>query len=188
VELIVVLSIWAVMSSIVIYNYGEFQAKIEIKSLASDIASKIVEAQKSALSGKLPLRVLVPTWKPAYGVYLNIDPVTGDNKSFVYFTDLDQSGTFDNLNCAGNNECLDKITITKGNYISGIDKCSDVNCGSPVSIVIPFSVTFKRPDSSAIFTGVSSITGSEYTQITITSPRSTTAKIKIYPSGRVQVN
>ncbi|KKQ07855.1 MAG: hypothetical protein US18_C0006G0001, partial [Parcubacteria group bacterium GW2011_GWB1_36_5] len=45
VELIVVLSIFAVMSSIVLFNYGEFQAKVDIKNLASDIALKIVEAQ-----------------------------------------------------------------------------------------------------------------------------------------------
>ena len=54
VELIVVLSIFSVMTSVVLFNYNEFQAKIDIKVLANDIALKIVEAQKSALSGKLP--------------------------------------------------------------------------------------------------------------------------------------
>jgi prepilin-type N-terminal cleavage/methylation domain-containing protein len=188
VELIVVLSIWAVMSSIVIYNYGEFQAKIEIKSLASDIASKIVEAQKSAISGKLPLRVTVSTWKPSYGVYFNITPITGDNKSFIYFTDIDQSGAFDNLDCAGNNECLDKITITKNNSISKLEVI-----GTGCTDITNLSIVFKRPDSSAIMTSnnlplSSFCTSVSYAQITITSPRSLTATIKIYPSGRVQVN
>ena len=53
VELIVVLSIFSIMTSVVLFNYGAFQAKVDIKNLASDIALKIVEAQKSALSGKL---------------------------------------------------------------------------------------------------------------------------------------
>ena len=44
IELIVVLSIFAVMSSVVIFNYGLFQARIDIKNLASDIALKFVEA------------------------------------------------------------------------------------------------------------------------------------------------
>ena len=46
VELIVVLSIFAVLSSVILYNYGEFQAKVDIKNLASDIALQIVQSQK----------------------------------------------------------------------------------------------------------------------------------------------
>ncbi|WP_146755300.1 type II secretion system protein, partial [Shigella flexneri] len=54
VELIVVLSIFATISSVVIFNYGAFQDRIDIKNLSSDIGLKIVEAQKSSLSGQLP--------------------------------------------------------------------------------------------------------------------------------------
>ena len=64
VELIVVLSIFSAMTSVVLFNYGEFQAKVDIKNLASDIALKIVEAQKSSLSGKLPESFPV-NWKPS---------------------------------------------------------------------------------------------------------------------------
>src|SRR3989344_6451778 len=78
VELIVVLGIFGVISSVVMFNYGEFQDKVEIKNLASDIALKVVEAQKSAMSGKLPVNP--PSgWKPAYGVYF--PSVSVDNKS-----------------------------------------------------------------------------------------------------------
>ena len=41
VELIVVLSIFAVLSSVAIFNYGSFQDKVDIKNLGSDIALKI---------------------------------------------------------------------------------------------------------------------------------------------------
>lgn len=181
VELIVVLGIFAVMSAVVIYNYGEFQSKVDIKSLASDIASKIVEAQKSSLNGLLPATGAPYTgWKPSYGVYFDISP----QKQFIYFVDLSNpSNGYDGPASVG--ETLDPITITKNNYISRIDECNDP-CTSPTLISTPLSITFKRPDSSAIFSP--SIGSYQYIQITIQSPKTATALIKIYPSGRIQVN
>jgi len=91
VEIIVVLGIFAVMSSIIMFNYRIFQAKVDIKSLASDIALKIVEAQKSSLSGKLPTTAQPPTWKPSYGVYFT----SGSTTSFTYFADTSGNGMYD---------------------------------------------------------------------------------------------
>ena len=183
VELIVVLSIFAMMSAIVMYNYGEFQAKIDIKNLASDIALKVVEAQKASLSGKLPPTAQPSTWKPSYGVYFNsstsydADGVPF-NKKFIYFYDTSYDGY-------SSGEILDTIFITKGNFIDKIEIC-DATCTNQPN---PMSITFKRPDSSAKFTiAGASVTGSQYVRITIKSPKGSEAHIKIYPSGRVQVN
>ncbi len=176
VELIVVLSIFAVLSTVVVFNYNDFQAKVDIKNLASDVALKAVEAQKSSLSGVLPLAGYNPvTWKPSYGVYFDLSVP----KQFIYFTDLNNSGGYEV------NELLDTISITKNNFISRIDKCNNAVCSSPVSTNL-FSVAYRRPDSSAIFTGLS-VTGSEYVQIKVASPKGMTALIKIYPSGRIQI-
>ncbi len=175
IELIVVLSIFATMSSIIAFSYGKFQGKVDIKSMASDIALKIVEAQKSSLSGNLPLGgAPFNTWKPSYGVRFNI----ATKNQFIYFVDLDNANGYDN------GELLETISITKNNYISNTDICSAGSC-SPIDS--PFSIVFRRPGSSAIFTGVS-VTGSNYVQITIKSPKDATAFIKIWPSGRIQVN
>lgn len=194
VELIVVLGIFAVLSSVVMFNYGDFQARVDIKNLASDIALKIVEAQKSSINGVLPLSGYVSTWKPAYGAYFNsssvldIDSISL-NKKFIYFVDLDNSYSYNGLPSCTTTECLDKIIITKNNYIFRIDKCTDTTCTSPTTIN-NFVVVFKRPDSGANFLTNPSLTftGSEYIQITIKSPKGATALIKIYPSGRAQVN
>jgi type II secretory pathway pseudopilin PulG len=177
VELIVVLSIFATLSSVVIFNYGDFQARVDIKNLASDIALKIVEAQKSSINGVLPLSGYVSTWKPAYGVYF--DTVT-NNKQFFYFADLNNDFQY-------NESAIDTINITKNNFIDKIEKCSIEPCELDAPTINSLSVVFKRPDSSAIFTGVI-IVNSEYVQITIKSPKGSTALIKVYPSGRVQVN
>ncbi len=182
VELIVVLSIFGVMSSVILFNYRDFQTKIDIKNLASDIALKIVEAQKSSTSGKWPTQIpSVDPWKPSYGVYFNL----ADDKTFIYFVDLNNANGYESA--AG--ETLDSIIITKGNYIYGIDSCS----GSPTvctSISNPISVFFKRPDSKLLLQTASSLPPFEYIQVTISpsSPSSMKSRIKIYSSGRIQVD
>jgi prepilin-type N-terminal cleavage/methylation domain-containing protein len=193
VELIVVLSIFAVMSSIVIFNYGEFQTRIDIKNLASDIALKIVEAQKSSLSGNQNPNA--PTnWKPSYGVYF-FDPTSANdadgiahNKKFDYFADLDQNGIISNPSCSvTTNECLDKILITKDNSISKLEVV-----GAGCSAITDLGLVFKRPNSRIAMTSnnlpITCSSLSYYAQITIKSPKTTKATIKIYPSGRIQVN
>ena len=172
VELIVVLSIFSVITSVVLFNYGDFQAKVDIKNLASDIALKVVEAQKSSLSGQWNLNAPID-WKPSYGVYFDADTPT----EFIYFANLDTSNFYDPLD-----SILDRITITHNNRISGLEA---VGCAS----VTKLSIIFRRPDSSAQITsdGIS-LSCASYVKITIVSPKSVTATIKIYPSGRIQIN
>jgi len=188
IELIVVLSIFATISSIMMFNYGDFQAKVDIKNLASDIALKIVEAQKSSLSGLLPPpaqgSLVIPGWKPSYGVYFN--PVS-DNKSFIYFSDLNNDTQYDGFNCVGTGECLSKITITKNNSLSRLDVFYQGD-STPYSLN-DLTITFSRPNSGAVIRSSTAFTSSiSYVQVTIVSPKATTAKIKLYPSGRVQIN
>lgn len=182
VELIVVLSIFSVISSIVIFNYGDFQAKVDIKNLSSDIALKIVEAQKSSLSGLLPVQTpTVSPWKPSYGAYFNL---TTDNKSFIYFADLNNNTFFDDSDCIG--ECLNKINITKGNSISEMKVFYQDNTST---ILNDLTITFSRLNSGAtIKSSTAFVSAVSYVQITVLSLRSSTAAIKLYPSGRVQIN
>jgi len=187
VELIVVLSIFAVMSSIVLFNHGKFQAKVDIKNLANDIALKIVEAQKSAMSGKWNTNA--PSgWKPSYGVYFDLSVPN----HFIYFADfVDINKQYDaGSGCStGGGECLDDIEITKGK-ISKIEECLIGDCSSSASISSSLSITFTRPNSGAVFyDSGGELTGFDYMQITVSSADSSfNGYIKIYPSGRIQVN
>ena len=187
VELIVVLNIFSIMSSIVLFNYNKFQAKVDIKNLANDIALKIVEAQKSAMSGKWNTNA--PSgWKPSYGVYFDLSVPN----HFIYFADfVDINKQYDaGSGCStGGGECLDDIEITKGK-ISKIEECSTSteDCLSPVSTPNPLSITFTRPNSGASFSPNLSAS-SNYIRTTISSSDdSFNGYIKIYPSGRIQVN
>ncbi len=189
-ELIVVLSIFAVMASVVIFDYGAFQSRVDIKVLASDIALKIVEAQKASLTGKLPARTYnFSTWKPSYGIYFSID-TSNERKSFIYFTDLDQLGDYtSSTSCPGlnnsTNECLDQISITKGNSISELKVVGD---GCP-GVVTNLNVVFKRPESGVIITSSPALSCDiSFTEISVASPEGSSASIRVYPSGRIQIN
>lgn len=191
VELIVVLSIFSVMSSVAIYNYGEFQAKIDIKNLASDIALKIVEAQKSSVSGKFPPLAqqsgLSSTWKPSYGVFFNL---AWDNRSFIYYADLNNDVGLANYDCAGTDECVARISITNNNSISALNVYYQ---NDTTAYSLPdLTINFKRPNADAIIRStpipVPPTSPIDYVQISITSPKGATAQIKMYPSGRIQVN
>ena len=193
VELIVVLGIFAVMLSISMFNYKRFQGKVDIKNLANDIALKLVEAQKSAVSGKLVPGATFNT-KPSYGVYFN--RATSSTK-FLYFADLNNSGGCDvsGVACTTSSsvggEVLDIINITKGNSISSLQ----VNgCGAPITINGSISVVYKRPSSTPLpivtnpASGCATIT---YYAINITSNAATqavTSQIRLYQSGRMQIN
>lgn len=178
VELIVVLSIFSVMSSVVLFNYSKFQETVNIKVLANDIALKIVEAQKYSIAGTWNVDASV-NWKPSYGIHLDIS----NNKNIIYFTDLDNNAYYEDIGCTG--ECLSQSSITNGNYISELGLVGE---GCPLTLN-NLNIVFKRPDSSAIITS-NPVLGCNifYVQLTISSPNLVKAKIKIYPSGRVQIN
>ena len=192
VELIVVLSIFATMTSVVLFNYNAFQEKVDIKILATDIASKIVEAQKSAMAGKINSASNgILNWKPSYGVYFD-SPVSGNNQDFVYFTDLDSSHDYTDASfCSfpGTGECLDKIHITKNNRILNMKVFYTDGTPTATSTFDNLSINFTRPDSGAnIKLPYLSTVNMSYVQITVSSPSGMTANVNVYPSGRIQIN
>lgn len=194
VELIVVLSIFSVITSISLFNYQKFEEKVNMKSLANDIALKIVETQKSSTSGtrpgtKTPLNPI--NWKPSYGIYFNPGQLA---QAFDYFVDLDQSKTQNgSIACTGstNRECIQKISIPAGSKSASITNLDAyyVNVNDAPTALQDVHITYTRPDSVATFSSNSPFTSPvEYVQITLTSPQGSSAKIKVYSSGRIQIN
>ncbi|MEI7810066.1 MAG: type II secretion system protein [bacterium] len=200
VELIVVLSIFSIMSSVLIFNYNGFQARIDIKNLSSDIALKLVQAQKDSLNGKLSANGGFSS-APSYGVYFS---KSTNLKNFQYFADLDNSSDCSNPSdpnyCTSQNtggEFLENIDINRGDFISKIEIMQNYNngCAGGTSVTSGgLSVVFKRPNSDAIIRTAeipSSFASGcvDHAEITVSaSDNKTTSMIKVYPSGRIQVN
>jgi len=191
-ELIVVLGIFATLLSISMYNNGKFQDKVTIKTLANDLALKIVEAQKNAIAGRLTTAAF--NSKPAYGVYFNTSAApTGNNRAFIYFADIDGDKLYANLDGSfcptpgtSGNKCLEKINLNRANTISTLQYY--YSAGAPTTLN-DLTVTFTRPLSDANLTSTTAPTGTVlYAQVNLTSPSGLGAQIKIYPSGQVQIN
>ncbi|MFZ2149821.1 MAG: type II secretion system protein [Minisyncoccia bacterium] len=187
VEIIVVLSIFSVVSTVAMFNYGDFQARVDVNNLANDIALKIVEAQKSSLSGFIPPSGAPATWKPAYGVYFDINPASL-NKSFIYFADLDNQNFFEGTDCTS--ECLSKVSITKNNFIKGLAVHFQDNTSTALE---DLTISFSRIGSAAtlasgLLSGGTKYNNADYVQITVESPKGVQALIKVYRSGRVEVD
>lgn len=149
VELIVVLSIMSIMSAVVLFNYQDFQTKVDMKNLSSEIAQKLTQAQKFSMSGEdVPLTKQVDkatNWKPSYGIFFS----KNNTKKFTYFTDLNNSLTnslsinsYDGYSSGNpflcnsdNKECLDVVDINKNYSISNMKiifasgSCEDLNSG-----------------------------------------------------------
>ncbi len=196
VELIVVLSIFAIITGTVIFNYKDFQKKIDIKNLANDIALKIVEAQKNSTSGRLMLNKtpwesppLPLPWKPSYGLYFNPvdDGANTGNQIFYYFTDLDQNKKYDQLYGCPLSECIEKFQFTKGNFIQYI-KIHKYNGDITDIDTTGLSLTFTRPDSTmSVKIDSGPISEVNYVEIRISSETGIHSDLYIYSSGRVEI-
>lgn len=172
VELIVAISIFGIMSSVVLFNFRTFEDRVEIKNLGNEVGLKIVQAQKDSSSGKLGGNTFSD--KPSYGIYFDKSTVD-KSKTFIYFADINNNSLYD-----GEDSILDTINITRGNYIS------DLLAGGSSS---KLSVVFTRSTSGVTFsTDGASILGVSNVSIVLSSISGSTSTIKVYSSGRIQIN
>ncbi len=189
IEMLMVLGIMAIMSSIVMFNYPKFQAQIDVRNTANDVALQIVQAQKDATNGKLNSRTLT-SWIPSYGVYFN--STVPENKTFKYFADFSPVDKLltNSTTCDNSSECLNIFSFTRGITISDLK----VSCGGVPGSVENLHINFTRPNSFAsIRTNLasgcgSSITPADYAQIMAKSPQGLSSNICVYSSGRITIN
>jgi prepilin-type N-terminal cleavage/methylation domain-containing protein len=99
IEMIVVISIFAIMAGLVLFRYRDYQANINLENTTQDIALQIQKAEVDAISGRYPSLALgqIPppaTWKPSFGVYFD----TATPKQFKYFYDYQSYFSDDTAN------------------------------------------------------------------------------------------
>lgn len=156
VELLVSVSIFSLITGIVVYNHSKFSSDLIVTNLAYQVALSIRQAQVYGLSVRGATSALgQQTFNAGYGVHF--DKVS--NQSFYFFADTGNNGRL----CASGNctssitacqpidGCLEQITVPGGNTIdhfcivaTDAEECPLV--GNPDTL----DVTFKRPDPDAI--------------------------------------
>jgi type II secretory pathway pseudopilin PulG len=215
IELIVVLGIFSLMATVLLFKYSDFGKQVDLQNLSQDIALEVVHAQKISLSGLQPSfgsagYNLVPSntnpWKPAYGVYFNTanPPDLSSNQAnpsqFITFVDGVQNRDYDELDCnptgtpdeKGDQECIDVIDLARGDKITNICVADNTECDDLSNLpgnANDISVVFTRPDSSAFIVDDSDHIVLNKAVISISDQDGTFARhVIIFASGRIETD
>jgi prepilin-type N-terminal cleavage/methylation domain-containing protein len=179
VELLVVIGIFAVISTVILFKNTEFNAQIILSNLAYDVALSIREAQVYGLS----VREAAPgsgSFDYAYGAHFSIDALD----TYYLFIDTDENDRMTNVS-----EAINTYRLKNGFVIArfcggngGGETCSD----DQVAPLTGLSIVFRRPDPEAIITDT---VGAQYgtAEIFLHAPDGTERGISVQSSGQISV-
>lgn len=146
VEMVVVISIFGVLASLVLFRYKSFQSAINLENTTQDIALQVQQAQNYAVAGRYPSLAQgqgapLANWRPSYGVYFDTSTAANTKKLAFFFDKQSQqpgdanfaleggpegrgyfndNPPFSTLCGAAQSECLNLITITDDTSIEKI--------------------------------------------------------------------
>lgn len=209
-EMMVVISIFLVISGVTVFNYGQFNSSMSTQNLVDDIALSVRRAQSYAIG----VRGVNDKFIGGYGVHFSPrilvpgDEHWGSNKSFVMFAEMGTTinmrydfGAYDGCGSpTTNDECMEILKITSADEISSIKLYGaggvlirDMGSAGYLDIL------FYRPNPEPIFCYRTSMTNSDcdeneddivYALIDVSSSKggvTTTRSIKISNSGQISV-
>ncbi|MEK7585045.1 MAG: type II secretion system protein [Patescibacteria group bacterium] len=144
IEMLVVISIFLIMTLVVLSNMPAFRDKTALQLVAQEISVTIRQAQiygigtRSSSGGT--------TNFPSYGLYFDITP-SGDRRSFILYADKNSPAGFggDSANV------IERFVVRGGVDITNLYAC-DSSCSSISSNLLDFS--FQRFYPDAEFTGI----------------------------------
>jgi prepilin-type N-terminal cleavage/methylation domain-containing protein len=198
IELIVVISIFAIISSVVLFNFSDFSSAIATQNLAHDIALRIKSAQTNAISGKQEGALIAnglvdSTYRPSYGIHFGKTDTTYDSTNeyhFFSFADLNGDHEYNDLGCqpATVTECLELTEITVGGKILSICVNSGT-CSAPGNMdSTTLDITFKRPFPDATILSSLDPGPINEAQIILESAKGTQKIITVNKIGQISVN
>lgn len=205
IELIVVISIFLILTSITIFNYGQFRSSLSIQNLADDISLVVRKAQGYATGVQS-----LGDFTGSFGVHFTANTAqlphyNGYNKQFILFFDLNQTPTTKNKYTYGNqpscgnpvsgNECLEAFRIKSNDIIASIAYYEDgkLDYLNPAAIL---NIMFTRPKTEPFFCYQNSsiqpciaLDSSSYVEIKIQSISDETIYkyIQIHKNGQISV-
>jgi Tfp pilus assembly protein FimT len=198
IELIVVILIFMIITSITIFNYGKFRSSLSIQNLADDISLSVRRAQGFAIG----VRGSQGGFTLGYGVHFTTNnkstEYNGSNKSFIIFTNFGDDYHYDNSSdmCGSpkpGNECLEVLNISSADNIEAIFLNNETN---PIPSTDSLDIVFKRPSPEPIFcrrgegVGSCNIKGISNVKIKISTDADPSIYkiITIYNNGQISVS
>lgn len=146
-ELLVVIGIMAVISTVVLSHYPEFGGSLSLGRVARETALSVRQAQAYGLG----VRGLTGSVQyPPYGIFFSQETPN----EFILFADLNDSGAGNGFYDPGdgcgsdNTECVEQYDYSSKEYIAELCTMNG-DSGDCDETVDDFSITFKRPEPEA---------------------------------------
>lgn len=182
VEFIVIISIFAVMAGVGLFNFRGFQSDVSVSNLAHDLALTLHQAQVGGIAGVSTSILSQPVGVPI-GFEIKYDNGSqAFEHSFILFEN--PTLTFDYYEADPANRLLDTITIQSQDTISSIET-SDDNGLTWTPYQNTVVVYFQRPFPEPTFLNLG---GATLLRFTITNPDQTVKKsVIISKIGQIRI-
>ena len=202
IELIVVIGIVGLVSSVLMFNYSDFSTNVSIRNLTQEVALSIRKAQTYSTSVQVIASGGVSSY-PAYGTVFSLgedfNPFSPTPKRFILFADIPKIASeqpnkkYDSEggscgNVAFNDECIEAINITSADTLISLetDTSGLVTSGT-------IAITFRRPSPDAIICyipeGASDCASetSSYAKLTFESAKGLQKTVSVWNTGQINV-
>lgn len=152
VEMLIVVAIVGVITSIIVWNYGDFRSGILVTNMAYEAATSIRQAQVFGLGVRgVPQGV---GESAEYGGTYGVEFHVGRN-AYEVFRDADEDGVCgEGCVCAGGDgECVERVTLLQGTTIArvcGGDVAPGGNVLDHCADRTVLGVTFTRPKPESV--------------------------------------
>lgn len=173
IEMIIVISIFVIISTIMLADFPGFSQRVALERTAQEIALSFREAETEALSvGEAAFGTGI---FPGFGVHFSIS----SPREYILFADLNNNNVYD-----GVSEEVDHFFIEKSPQIVGL--CVDVETSPPGNCSITrVDIVYLRPDPTITIT----TDAGEYsnTTIIIETPRGDQKSIISWFTGQIEI-
>mgnify|MGYP001257128342 CR=1 FL=1 len=176
IEMVVVVGIIAVVSSVTLTNYAKFGGQILLRNLAYDMALTIRQAQVYGISART---FFDAPFAAGHGVSFDLSV---DTTSFRLYTDTNEDAFY---SLAGT-ELIELYTIGRGYRIRQI--CVSNN-SSEYCDATKLDILFKRPEPDAIIRGDRGSGFGRYNRarIIVISPQGSELAVLVEASGQISI-
>lgn len=209
VELLVVIAIFLVITTVAMFNYGDFNSSVSLQNLTDDIALSIRKAQSFAIGARGVKEDQDVVFTKSYGVHFSVNqdpagPLAGSYKSFLMFYSSPSSReyVYDPINTTcgdGANQCIELFNIMSIDEVKEIVAYNgETLISSNSSIDASLDIIFTRPDPRAYFcykenVGSDCITTASRVEIKISNGRTDddeiekTKTISVQNTGQISI-
>lgn len=192
-ELIVSFGIIVTILTVVVYSQSGYTDSLALSNLADEIGLTVSQTQVYSV-GVREFATGSGEFSASFGITFALHG-SGDNASYIYFADRNGNDIYDSAwTCptGGASECLEKINITRGNYIDSL--CSISGSGLTETCGLGrMDITFTRPSTEATLRFYD-MAGGGHTpsdvrggKIILRSPKGETRSVTVYTTGQVSV-